>query len=232
MKTTRYMGLECVSLARGALTLLVTTSVGPRIIAMKLGDEENLFAELPDFTLDYPGGGATSLYGGHRLWDAPEVPRRTYLPDDQPVEINLLEDGLVASQPIEPLTGLQKSIHIRFPDHPATVIVDHTLTNHGMWPITCAPWAITQFKVGGVAILPQNAGLADADGVLPNRNLVLWPYSDLRSPHVTWGNRAIFVFAVFQSGAFKLAFPNHRGWLAYHRQGTLFVKYAEYRAGG
>ncbi len=80
-----------------------------------------------------------------------------------------------------------------------------------------------------MAILPQNAGLADVHGVQPNRNLVLWPYTDLRSQHVTWGNRYTFVRAAFKSGAFKVAFPNPRGWLAYYRQGTLFVKYAEYR---
>ncbi len=231
MNTTSYLDLDCVELANSALTLLVTQSVGPRILALRLGEGENLFAELPDVALAYPGGGTYQLYGGHRLWHAPEVPHRTYIPDGDPVAIEPIESGLAATQNVEGQTGLQKSLHIRLPDESATVIVDHTLTNRGMWPITCAPWAITQLRAGGVAILPQNDQPADPDGVQPNRSLVLWPYTDLRSEHLTWGNRCLFVRASFRSGAFKVGFPNARGWLAYHWQDTLFVKFASYQAG-
>jgi hypothetical protein len=84
----------------------------------------------------------------------------------------------------------------------------------------CAPWAITQFKPGGIAILPQSR---QQTGLLPNRSLVIWPYTDMNSPLVRWGNDYIF-FHAHMPKPFKLGFPNPRGWLGYWLNGTLFVK--------
>lgn len=228
MESTTFLGLECVRLKNGALELLVTKSVGPRIIYAGLLGGENLLAELPGATLDCPGAGPLKLWGGHRLWHAPEIQRRTYLPDDQPVTINAIEHGIEVIQPLDAQTGIQKSLRIMLPDQAATVIIDHTLTNHAMWPVELAPWAITQLKPGGTAILPQFTGNADPDGLLPNRRVALWPYTDIGSPHITWGNRYLFVQATMTTDALKIGFPNPDGWLAYHIDDTLFVKQAAY----
>ena len=228
MNIQRYLSLDCVSLENGTLKLLVTQSVGPRIISLQSGQGENLFAELPDQTLDYPGEGAFYLYGGHRLWHAPEVASRTYLPDSQPVEIIQDEQGLLVRQPVEQQNGIQKSMYISLPDERPRVVVRHTLTNKGPWPVTCSAWAITQFKTGGFAILPQSR---EETGLLPNRTLTFWPYSDICSPNITWGNDYIFVRADFCSGAFKIGYTNVHGWLAYWRARTLFIKQTAFDAG-
>ena len=88
----------------------------------------------------------------------------------------------------------------------------------------CAPWAISQFRTGGVAILPQ---VIDDTGVLPNRGLALWPYTDLANPSLAWGHGLILVKAKMEA-PFKLGFSNPRGWLAYWLDGNLFVKRAAY----
>jgi hypothetical protein len=154
---------------------------------------------------------------------------RTYLPDDAPVDIKPIEDGLLVTQATETQTGLQKSLRIELVPGRAAVVIDHTLTNHGLWQVTCAPWAITQLKPGGVAILPQPAGPRDAGGLQPNRSIALWPYTDVTSSHINWGNRFILVTAAMESGALKIGFPNPLGWLAYHRGDTLFVKKARFQ---
>ncbi len=226
MKTEKFLGQECVSLQNGSLELLVTKSVGPRVLSLQLAGGENLFAELPDFVTDCPGTGTFHFYGGHRLWHAPEEPSRTYLPDDAPVDISIFENGLKATQQTEPKTGLQKSIEIQLTADSAQVILTHHLTNHGLWDVTCAPWAITQFKTGGTAIFPQ---IKMNTGVLPNRSLTLWPYTDMTNPNVHWGSNYIIVQANMKS-AFKIGFPNPRGWQAYWLNGALFVKHADYNA--
>ncbi len=228
INTQRYLDLDCVSLENGTLKLLVTQSVGPRIISLQSGQGENLFAELPDQTLDYPGEGAFILYGGHRLWHAPEVASRTYLPDSLPVEITQDEQGLLVTQPVEQHSGIQKSMHISLPDERPRVVVRHTLANKSLWPVTCSVWALTQFKTGGFTILPQSR---EDTGLQPNRSLTFWPYSDIGSPNITWGNDYIFVRADFKSGAFKIGYANSSGWLAYWRAGTLFIKQAAFDAG-
>ena len=228
MESIKFLNLDCVELSNPAISLLVTRSVGPRLISLTPAGGENLLAELSDAVLDCPGKGGLHLYGGHRLWHAPEEPGRTYLPDDQPVEVESIEGGLRATQPVEEETGIQKTIEVKLHASEPELELNHTLSNQGMWPVTCAPWAITQIKTGGIAILPQYTGLADDNPTLPNRVITLWPYTDIAGPHITWGNDHIMIRADMASGALKIGFPNPRGWLAYWREKTLFVKRATY----
>ncbi len=224
METVKFVGHECVPLQNDVLKLLVTQSIGPRILFLSLKGGRNLFAELPDFVTECPGAGPFHFYGGHRLWEAPERLSRTYVPDDRPVEVAPIENGLLVTQPAEPRTGLQKSIEIVLQGQAPRVLLTHRLTNIGQAPLSCAPWAITQLRLGGVAILPQ---AAEDTGMLPNRSLALWPYTDPANPHVWWGKKHIAVEAQMK-GPFKLGFPNPRGWLAYWLDATLFVKRAAY----
>lgn len=227
MEESRLQGLDCVRLSNGALTLVVTRSVGPRVLALHWQGSANLFAELPGLTLDGAARGRFHFRGGHRLWHAPELPARTYVPDDEPVEIEPVENGIVATAPVEPDTGLQKRLAIRLEGE--RVYLDHTLINHGLWPVECAPWAITQMRPGGVAILPQATLPADPHGLLPNRALVLWPYTDPASPSLRIGKAYLRVTApAGEEGRLKVGFPNPRGWLAYHLEGVLFVKRAPF----
>ena len=229
MKKTQFLNQECIELGNDSLSLLITRSVGPRIISLRFNRGENLFAEIPDQTLECPGVGVLRLWGGHRLWHAPEDPRRTYLPDDNPVEVSETPNGVRVDQPVEPISGIAKSLIISLPDQESMVVVDHVLENLCAWPVELAPWAITQLKKGGFAILPQTTQAADQYGVLPNRLISLWPYTDITTPHISWGNEYIFVHALMESGALKLGFPNPTGWLAYWVDNTLFVKYAEFQ---
>lgn len=224
MLTEKFLGHNCVPLENGVIKLLVAQSIGPRILFLGFAGGGNLFAEVPDFVVDCPGVGPFHFYGGHRLWHAPEEPARTYLPDDAPVDISSLENGLRVTQQTEPRTGLQKSIEIQLAPGSAHVTLTHRLTNHNLWDVTCAPWAITQFKTGGTAILPQ---ICKDTGVLPNRTLTLWPYTDMTGSNVHWGRNYILVQASM-AAPFKIGFPNPHQWLAYWLGGNLFVKRAEY----
>jgi hypothetical protein len=224
METIKYLGIDCVSLTNKTLRLLVTKSVGPRIISLSATGGENIFAGLPDMVTRLPDGRVFHFHGGHRLWHAPENMPRTYIPDEDPVEIRAIENGIIITQPVEADTGIQKSLKINLSGENAPIIIDHKLTNHGSQPIECSPWAITQLKTGGVAILPLSQ---EQTGFLPNRSLVFWPYSDITNTQISWGNRYLFVRAQMQS-PFKVGFRNPRGWLAYWIDRTLFVKRAKF----
>jgi len=226
METIQYQGLGCVALENASLSLLVTQSVGPRILSLRYKGGKNLFAELPNFVSERPDGQLFHFRGGHRLWHAPEAMPRTYALDDDPVEITPAEGGLLVRQKADAETGIEKSLYISLVGDQPRVVVRHTLTNRGLWPIECAPWAITQFRTGGVAILPQSR---QETNMLPNRSLALWPYTDLTIPQVTWGNRTLLIRAEMTE-PFKVGFPNPRGWLAYWLDGTLFVKRAAFDA--
>jgi hypothetical protein len=229
MIRTRYLDLDCIALQNASIELFVTESVGPRIIRLNLHGEANILAELPHVQFDYPGIDEKFIaYGGHRFWHAPQMPVRTHIPDNRPVAVATIPNGVAVTQDTETRTGIRKTLHIILPDDSPTVIVDHILTNEGVWPITTAPWGITELREGGVAICPQTDQFDDPDGVLPNRTIALWPFTSIRSPHIDWGDRFIFVHATMQEAMLKFGFPNPVGWLAYHVDDTLFVKHAAF----
>ena len=227
MNTIKFLDFDCVPLENDTISLLVTQSVGPRVISLRFNGGDNLFAELPDFVSERPDGEEFHFKGGHRLWHAPENMPRTYVLDDGPVDIVPTRTGLSVTQQVEAETGIEKSIQISLVEDKPQVILHHTLTNRGLWPIETAPWAITQLRTGGVALLPQSQ---EQRPFLPNRLLTLWSYTDIANPHVSWGNRCVLLRAEIQEGAFKIGFPNARGWLAYWLNGTLFVKRAGFDA--
>jgi len=122
-----YVGYESIKIENNQIALWVTTTVGPRVIGLELTAGENLFAELPDASIECPGVGDYQLRGGHRLWQAPEDPRRTYLPDDDPLSVRETPEGVIFTQPVEPQTGIEKSLVIDLPNQQAEVIVEHQL---------------------------------------------------------------------------------------------------------
>jgi hypothetical protein len=214
----------CIPLENDSLRLEIARFVGPRILGLSLQDGPNLLAELSDFVTDRPDGKAYHFYGGHRLWRSPEDLVLSYCLDDRPVEITPIQNGLKITKPTEVDSGIEKSIQVILPDHQARAIISHQLKNCNINPITCAPWAITQFRPGGTAILPLN----EADtGFLPRGNLALWPYTNLGDRNLWLGRGYILVKAEMVS-AFKVGFANPVGWLAYWLEGILFVKYADY----
>jgi len=223
MKTTSFLGQECIVLKNDSLQLLVARSVGPRILSLRFREGHNLLAELPDFVTERPDGIPYHFYGGHRLWISPEHPLRSYALDDRAVDISPVGDaGLLVRKAVEPETGIEKSILLELqPDKPVLTLT-HRLANRASTPVECAPWAITQFRTGGVALLPQ---ARTQTGLLPNRFLSFWPYADISSPHLSLGNDLILLRADLEA-PFKLGFPNPRGWLAYWLDGVLFVKRA------
>ena len=224
MDTIKFQNFDCVSLENDIISLLVTQSVGPRVISLRFNGGDNLFAELPDYVTERPDEKLFHFSGGHRLWHAPENMPRTYVPDNVPVAVIPTEESLSVLQEIEAETGIEKSMRVTLVGDKPQVIVRHMLTNRGQWPVECAPWAITQFRTSGVAILPQSQEQVD---FLPNRSLALWSYTDLTNQQVKWGNRYILVQSKLDN-PFKVGFPNPRGWLGYWLDDTLFVKRAEF----
>ncbi len=96
---------NCYQVSNGLVELIVTTDVGPRLIRFGFPIENEL-AEFPA-DLGRMGGSEFRMYGGHRLWHAPESQERTYYPDNSPVTLEPGTDGVRVNQPTEATTGIQ-----------------------------------------------------------------------------------------------------------------------------
>lgn len=225
-----YKGWDnCYRIGNGQMEVVVTTDVGPRIIRCGFIGKPNLFHEFPE-QLGKTGAGEWQLYGGHRLWHSPEALNRTYWPDNIPVRAEILPDGIHLCQPTEPTTGIEKELLINMAADRNQVRIEHRLTNNNCWALTFAPWAISVMKAGGTAIIPQNREPV-GEGLLPNRIMALWPYSDMNDPRVHWGSRYIRVTQdPAREPAFKFGLSVPEGWLAYQHPDGLFVKKFPYQS--
>jgi len=200
--------MDCIPLENRRLHLEIARSIGPRILSLNLDGGPNLLAELPDVVTLRSDGKAYAFYGGHRLWLSPEDAILSYGLDDRPAEIIPIENGLKITKPTEVDTGIEKTIQVVLPDQSPKVIITHQLKNCSSTPVKYAPWAITQLRTGGVAVLPMN----DADtGFLPNRNLVLWPYTELGKRNIQLGRQYLMLNAAMKA-PFKVGFANPVGW--------------------
>ncbi len=222
--TGDFYGLATRIISNQHLRLEFLADAGPRIVRLMLaGSDENLLAEVPDIHWTTPYG-EYYLRGGHRLWHAPEAIPRSSVPDNDSLTVEGRDGAVYLSQPPEPVTAIRKSLEIRLREDRPAVTVSHELKNGGAWPIELAPWAITQLPLGGVAILPQPTEPMDSDGVMPNRHLVLWPYTRWQDSRLRLGDEQVLIEARPEASGFKIGYMNHHGWVGYLRAGVLFVK--------
>ena len=223
---------KAFKISNDTVQLVVLTQVGPRILFFGFLGEENEFHEIPEHS--GKGGDQTfRVYGGHRLWVSPEIPR-TYYPDNVPVAVQRQNDTFVFTAPPEstpPGTNLQKEIEIQLAETGARVTVTHRIRNLGEEATELSLWALSVMAGGGTAILPlpPRAPMSPSR-LLPEGVLALWSYTDLADPRWKIGTKYI---QLQQSSTCKGKFTeqmggifNPSGWGAYFRRGHLFVKKA------
>ena len=207
--------LPSAAIENESLRLEYLTTTGPRIIGLYTKDQErNLLAETPDVHWETPHG-EYYLRGGHRLWIAPENP--FYTCPENGLHVSE-ENCAVKLKGSVDASGLEKEIAIRLDGN--CVHLSHHISWHGEQPIELAPWSITQLRLGGLAILP----LSQTAGLLPDRNIVLWPYSQVKDVRFQLFDDMVLLYGRKMEHAFKIGNYNSQGWIAYALGNLLFVK--------
>jgi hypothetical protein len=212
---------NCIQITNGIVDLVVTVDVGPRIIRYGFNGRENELCEVKS-TLGLTGGDKWRIYGGHRLWHSPEAKQRTYEPDNSPIDWKEIHNGIKASQDVELSTHIKKEMEITLSPEKTGVHILHRLTNSGLWPVELSVWSISAMAPGGKEIIPQTH---QDTGLLPNRLMVLWPYTRLNDPRLYFGNKYI----VLQQDPdikepLKFGTSNENGWAVYFNHNHLFIK--------
>ena len=174
----------------------VATDIGPRILylALRSKPEKNIFGILPKAGVQTEDG-YWNMYGGHRLWSSPEAMPRSYSMDQQPVHITKHKDQLVISGNPEPLNSIQKELIIT-ENGKHGINVTHKIHNIGRWPLRLACWGITVMQKGGFAVLPVYPQKVDLQGLLPDRPIVLWPYTQFSDERLVMKGNFIFLVQV------------------------------------
>ncbi len=227
---TDFYGYATRHLASDFLELDVLSTAGPRVVRLSRKGSPNLLAEVPEITIPTPDGDYRYL-GGHRLWHAPESMPRSYVPDEAGLSITEIPNGLILDGRTERSTGIHKRIEIRLDPVRPRVELTHSLLNEGSWEVELSPWALTMFRLGGVAMLPTRPGEKTSEDLLPDRHFSLWPYSRLDDPRLRLEDDFILVEARPNLPPLKIGTLSPVGWTAYWLDPVLFRKSFVVQAG-
>ena len=214
---------NCIQIDNSVIQIIATTDVGPRIVSGGFKGKENLFYNNPA-EMGQTGGKEYMGYGGHRLWAAPELAKRTYYPDNFPLEVKNLKDGVRLTSAVETTTGIQKSMEIRMDEKEPRVTVRHTIKNCGLWPVKLAHWCLSVMAAGGVAVLPVAPRDFTPGLLLPTHCVAIWPYTRMTDPRFTWGDDYILIRQEANTLPTKIAVMNETGWAACVFKHATFIK--------
>lgn len=214
------------------LELVATLDVGPRILHLSTPGGQNVFKT---YTHELGGRGETEwmIRGGHRFWIAPEDLERTYHCDNHPVEHtqNLATGEVVIESTQEAGGRIQKTLGITVAPDAPRVTVRHTARNIDSVPLEFSVWALSVMAPGGIEIIPQPPLGEHPRDLLPNRSMILWPYTDLSDPRWRIGRD---FFTLSQRPGLppaKIGLAHRMRWVAYALGHSLFVKTFEYLEG-
>ena len=204
----------------GPYRLQIATDFGPRITSLRWDGGPELLAEFgPEVNIEHDGG-VYAFRGGHRLWASPEVPAVTYASDDHECVVDDAGGVVTVSAPADP-AGLVKEITVSRDRE--SLLVDHKIAGSGGANMSLSAWGITQFPLGGTAIVP----LVGADTApSANRYLVLWPYTSIEDRRVTFHDDAIELEAT-PGTPLKFGVGPTPGRLGYFSDGMVFIKEIE-----
>jgi hypothetical protein len=225
IEKTNYRGwANSYRITNGEVEAIVTGDVGPRIMRYGFVGGQNFFREFDD-QLGRSGEADWQPRGGHRLWVGPEDPVMSYAPDNGPVDIAVTDNSIVSTEPVEPLTGLEKQITVRMAATGTGVEVVHRIRNAGSAPYRLAPWALSMMARGGYGIHGFPPRGTHPEMLAPTNPLVMWAFTDLSDPRWTFLKRHVVLRQDPQNPVpQKVGTFNAQTWGAYLLNGELFVK--------
>src|SRR5690349_9454149 len=211
-------------ISNGEVEVIVTSDIGPRIMRYAFTGGQNVFKEFAE-TLGKSGEEKWQLRGGHRIWAAPEDAVKTYAPDNGPVHISIKGDVVEATEPVEPLTGLEKQIIVKMSATGSGVEVLHRIRNTTKKSMDLAAWALSMMAQGGVGIHGFPPRGTHPEVLAPTNPLIMWAFTDLSDPRWIFTKKYLALKQDPRNNVpQKLGHFNEDTWAAYLLNGEAFLK--------
>lgn len=158
----------------------VALEFGIRVVHLSCPGMENLFYEQDP---DLSDGNATpqgwKLYGGHRIWLAPESDQ-SYYPDNDPVSYVVDGNSVLVEQKTDPWTGIKKLLKINFWDD--SITLENIFINDTDAVVEGASWSINSLDGGGAAKIDFVG--SDPGDCTPRRVISLWADTTVQDPRL------------------------------------------------
>ena len=222
---------KVLAISNGVIEAFVTVDVGPRIIRFGFTNGQNLMcdnrgAASPKcdkvFTDFFGPNKKWEILGGHRIWTSPESYPHSYYPDIEPVKYELTKHGAIFTPNAEIENGVQKQIEIKMDPDDANMQVVMRVTNIANKPQEFSIWGLTVSATNGTLIIPMNH---NDTGLLANRNISVWPYTNLSDNRVHFGNRYVTLHQdTNTTQPFKLGFDLNQAEVFYCLGEDIFRK--------
>ena len=220
VERTEFRGWhDAYRLRLGEAEMVVVTEVGPRIISLSVGGGANLLFVDDETAGQGQGDADWHVYGGHRLWVAPETDH-SYAPDNARCEVEVADGRFTAIAPVVPQTKLRKRITVTAED--GCFVIENGVLNTGTAVYAGAIWALTCFRPEGVVAFPWGR-----EGSWDLKKIVYWNRwmghsSDVTSQQWQPGPDLFTVVPTGEEG--KVGANSPEGWIAMCRDDATFVK--------
>ncbi len=236
IKEVKYKNFgKCLNISNDYMEVVVTVDIGPRIIKCNLKGKENMMFEdvernfHSDVSSMFGEGKTWYTYGGHRIWLSPEGFPETYYPDNDKVLYSTFANGAEFIPPVQDVTGIQISVKIEMAEDKSEIKISHKISNTNETCLKGSVWCLSVMAPGGMALVPQPT---EDTGLLPNRTLIMWPYTHFNDPRFTLSDKYITLSQDKDATeAFKFGINNTSGKSAYINNGQALVKYVKYQKG-
>ena len=232
IKQLKHAGWEHnLQLVNEHVELIISLDVGPRILSYKTPRAENVLKNYPD-QMGTCGEEKWMIRGGHRFWIAPEDEVLSYVPDNLPVSHDITSPNGVrlVNSGVDPWK-IKKEMSVALTENSSEVTITHKATNEGSDVIEIATWGLSVMTPGGLEIIPLPPLGEHPRDLLPNRQMIAWPYTDFTDPRLRFGWRFITLRQTADGGPTKLGLAHKEKWIGYLLRNTLFIKQFDYEQG-
>ena len=215
----------------GVCEVKVTLDIGPRVVYCGLCGKQNVFFcdlerktnnKKPEMEKYYGKDRYWYLYGGYRLWMSPEASPQTYYPDNEEVEYVIKGDTVTFIPPLQTENQLQTLFSLTLQGN-GKITVSNRMINFSSRKKEGSAWALCAMAKNTHTFALQN----DEDtGLLPNRTLVLWPYTNINDERLTVTDGLIDIKQSPDAEApLKIGFNNEKGAaVTLMEDGTVFIQ--------
>lgn len=197
----------------------IALDYGIRVVHLSCRGMENLFYEQP---ADLSDGLTTEqgwrIFGGHRLWSAPESPL-SYYPDQVPVCCELLSDGVVVTQDTDPWLHVQKQLKLTFCED-SSILVEQKITNLSEDMRAFASWGVNTLDRGEAEVWFSGNAPGSYN---PGRCLSFWGSSSVCDPRVRFTQDRIYAQHMPADSSFKMGAFSRDGKAQYKNKGQIFT---------
>lgn len=204
----------------GVMQIGVALDFGIRVVHLSCVDCDNLFYEQPtDLSDGFTTPGGWKLYGGHRLWLAPESDD-SYFPDNSPVDYCVNGDEITFLQELDPLLQVRKSLSLHAePDGSMRVI--QKIENVSNQSVAGAAWGVNTLDAGGTACVSfANDNSSEFN---PTRVLSLWSDTSLGDPRIRFEKDQLVATHMPTEDYFKIGLYSNPGCVTFYNKGQKFV---------